>query len=109
MNADETGFYCRIKPVLIYKVSLVIALEDLKMKTTLRIITKQKKSIKERLKYSWEFEQQRWQGCQFFIIAYSSHPLLLTEHAANGLVEAPLKLRQKMKDLLLCVHVVVKT
>ena len=25
------------------------------------------------------------------IIASSSHPLLLTEHAANGLVEAPLK------------------
>ena len=44
MNADETGFYRRIKPVLIYKVSLVIALEDLKMKTTLRIITKQKKN-----------------------------------------------------------------
>ena len=27
----------------------------------------------------------------FVIIAPSSHPLLLTEHAANGLVEAPLK------------------
>ena len=27
----------------------------------------------------------------FVIIASSSHPLLLTEHAANGLVEAPLK------------------
>jgi len=40
------------------------------------------------------------------IIASSSHPLLLTEHAENGLVEAPLK---RMKDLLLCVHVVVKT
>ena len=25
------------------------------------------------------------------IIASSSHPLFLTEHAANGLVEAPLK------------------
>ena len=46
---------------------------------------------------------------EFFIIAYSSHPLLLTEHAANGLVEAPVKLIKKMKDLLLCVHVVVKT
>ena len=34
---------------------------------------------------------------------------LLTEHAANGLVEAPLKQVQRMKDLLLCVHVVVKT
>ena len=41
------------------------------------------------------------------IIASSSlHPLLLTEHAENGLVEAPLK---RMKDLLLCVYVVVKT
>ena len=29
-------------------------------------------------------------GDYFVIIAYSSH-LLLTEHAANGLVEAPLK------------------
>ena len=27
----------------------------------------------------------------FVIISSSSHPLLLTEHAANGLVEAPLK------------------
>ena len=27
----------------------------------------------------------------FVIIASSSHPSLLTEHAANGLVEAPLK------------------
>ena len=27
----------------------------------------------------------------YVIIASSSHPLFLTEHAANGLVEAPLK------------------
>ena len=27
----------------------------------------------------------------FVIIASSSHPLMLTEHSANGLVEAPLK------------------
>ena len=38
------------------------------------------------------------------IIASSSRPLLLTEHAANGLVQA-----QRMKDLLSCVHVLVKT
>ena len=30
-------------------------------------------------------------GGDFLIIAPSSSPLLLTEHAANGLVEAPLK------------------
>ena len=30
-------------------------------------------------------------GDYFVIIASSSHPLLLTKHAANGLVEAPLK------------------
>ena len=30
-------------------------------------------------------------GGYFTIIASSSHPLLLTEHAANGLVETPLK------------------
>ena len=30
-------------------------------------------------------------GDYFVIIASSSHPLFLTEHAANGLVEAPLK------------------
>ena len=30
-------------------------------------------------------------GDYFVIIASFSHPLLLTEHAANGLVEAPLK------------------
>ena len=30
-------------------------------------------------------------GDYFVIISSSSHPLLLTEHAANELVEAPLK------------------
>ena len=34
--------------------------------------------------------------------------LELMEHAANGLVEAPLKSMLRMKDLLLCVHVAVK-
>ena len=43
------------------------------------------------------------------IIAALSNSLLLTEHAANELVEAPLKLILRMKDLPLCVHVVVKT
>ena len=43
------------------------------------------------------------------IIASSSHPLLLTEHASNGLVEPPLKWISRLKDLLLCVNVVVKT
>lgn len=28
-------------------------------------------------------------GDYFGIIAFSSHPLLLSEHAANGLVDAP--------------------
>ena len=42
------------------------------------------------------------------IITFSSHLLFLTEHAANGLVEAPLKQIERRKDLLLCVHVVVK-
>ena len=32
-------------------------------------------------------------GDLFVIIASSSYALLLTEHAANGLVEAPLKLK----------------
>ena len=41
--------------------------------------------------------------------ASSSHPLFLTQHAGNGLVEAPLKKIERMKDLLLCVQVVVKT
>ena len=45
----------------------------------------------------------------FVIIASSSHPLLLTEHATDGLVEAPLNYIQRIKDFLLCVHVVVKT
>ena len=35
--------------------------------------------------------------------------MLLIEHAANGQVEAPLKLILRMKDLLLSVHVVDKT
>ena len=43
------------------------------------------------------------------ITASSSHPLLLTGRAAHGLVEAQLKWIQRMKDLLLCVHVVAKT
>ena len=30
-------------------------------------------------------------GDYFVIIASSSHPLLLTDHAANGLVEVPFK------------------
>ena len=52
MNADETGFYCWVKPVFIYKVSLVIALEDLKIKATLTIITIQKKQSMK----SWPFK-----------------------------------------------------
>ena len=40
------------------------------------------------------------------IIASSSPSLLLTEHAANGLVEAPLR---NDRFTVLCVHVVVKT
>ena len=32
-------------------------------------------------------------GDYFGIIASSSHPMLLTEHAATGLVQAPLKYR----------------
>ena len=39
----------------------------------------------------------------------TSHPLLLTGHAGNGLVQPPLKRISRLKDLLLCVHVVVKT
>ena len=48
-------------------------------------------------------------GDYFQIIASSSHPVLLIEHAANGQVEAPVKLILRKKDLLLRVHVVVKT
>ena len=48
-----------------------------------------------------------WPFCDY--IASSPYPLWLTEHAANGLVEAPLKQIQRMRDLLLCVHFVVKT
>ena len=33
----------------------------------------------------------------------------LTGHAANGLVEAPHEINIENEDLLLCVHVVVKT
>ena len=40
-------------------------------------------------------------GDYFIIIASSSHPLLLTEHADNGMVEAPLEEVQRTKDLLL--------
>ena len=43
------------------------------------------------------------------VIIASSHPLSLTEYAANWLEEAPLKWIQRMKNLLLCVHVVIKT
>ena len=46
-------------------------------------------------------------GDYFQIIASSSHPTLFIEHAANGQVEAPLKLILRMKDLLLRVHIVV--
>jgi len=45
----------------------------------------------------------------FVIISSSSHHSILTELAANGPVEAPLKQISTMKDLLLCVHVVVNT
>ena len=48
-------------------------------------------------------------GYYFQIISSSSHPIFLIEHAAHGQVEAPLKLILRMKDLLLRVHVVVKT
>ena len=53
--------------------------------------------------------KQLGNGYYFQIIAFSSHPILLVEHAANGQVEVPLKLILRMKDLLLRVHVVVKT
>ena len=49
----------------------------------------------------WGFCCRRRRGC------LSS--LLLTEHAANGLVEVPLKYTWAMKDLLWCVQFVVKT
>ena len=48
-------------------------------------------------------------GDYFQIIASSSHPILLIEHAANGQVEVLFKLILRMKDLLLRVHVVLKT
>ena len=40
-------------------------------------------------------------GDYVVIIASSSRPLLLPEHADNGLLEAPLNEVQRMKDLLL--------
>ena len=43
-------------------------------------------------------------GDYFVIIASYSHLLLLTEYAANGLVEA-----QRMKDLMSCVLGLVET
>ena len=44
------------------------------------------------LKQQTSFENKRLgNGDYFVVIASSFHPLLLTEHAANGLVEAPLK------------------
>ena len=48
-------------------------------------------------------------GDYFVIIASSLHALLLTEHTAKGLEEAQLKYILRMKDLLLCAHIVVKT
>ena len=45
-------------------------------------------------------------GDYFVIIASSLHPLLLTWQASNGLVEAPLKSIQRIKELRLCGHVV---
>ena len=45
----------------------------------------------------------------FFLASSSSHPLLLTGLAGNGLVQPPLKRISRLKDLLLCVHVVVQT
>ena len=43
----------------------------------------------------------------FAIFSSCSHSTLMTKYATNGHVEAPLKKIQRMKDLLLCVHVVV--
>ena len=37
-------------------------------------------------------ENKHLGNCDYFvIIAFPSHPVLLTEHTANGLVEVPLK------------------
>ena len=44
------------------------------------------------LKQQTSFENKRLgNGDNFVVISSSLHPLLLTEHAANWLVEAPLK------------------
>ena len=40
---------------------------------------------------SWSSNDGKGNENVTVIIASSSHPLLLTEHAANGLVEAPFK------------------
>ena len=50
-------------------------------------------------------------GYYFLIIASSSHPQLLTEHATNGLVEAPpVEVNIENERLtVLCVHIVAKT
>ena len=40
---------------------------------------------------------RNWEMVTIVIIASSSHPLLLTEHATDGMVEAPLKLH-RMRD-----------
>ena len=45
----------------------------------------------------------------FAIIASCSHSILMTNYAKNGLVAAPQNEMQRMKELLLCIHVVVKT
>ena len=47
-------------------------------------------------------------GNYFVIAASLSHLLLLKEHAAKGVVEAPLKEMNRIKESLLCLHVVVK-
>ena len=48
-------------------------------------------------------------GEYFAIIAFRSHSILLKHSAKNEPVRAPYNLIQRMRDLLLCVHVVVKT
>ena len=42
----------------------------------------------------------------YAIIASSLQSILLTKYAINELVEVPLKLIQRLKDLPLCIHVV---
>ena len=65
-----------------------------------------------------EFRQQRWQRqrkhlfkpAYFTTIPSCSHSMLLTKYATNGVIgSVPSKLISIRKDLLLCVHVVVKT